>query len=52
MKQYPQADQFVAMMRTGRRPDGTDVSRVMPFSAFAKMNDTDLQALYLFLSQK
>jgi len=52
IKHYPAADQFVAMMRTGKRPDGTDVSRVMPFTAFAKMNDTDLQALYLFLSQK
>ena len=48
----PQADQFVAMMRSGKRPDGTDVSRVMPFGAFEKMNDTDLNALYLFLAQK
>lgn len=52
MKRYPQADQFVAMMRSGKRPDGTDVSRVMPFGAFEKMNDTDLNALYLFLAQK
>ncbi len=36
------------MMRTGKRPDGTDVSRVMPFSSFAKMNDTDLNALHLY----
>ncbi|RZT42940.1 c-type cytochrome [Cupriavidus agavae] len=52
MKAYPTAEQFVAMMRTGKRPDGTDVSRVMPFSAFAKMNDTDLNALYLFLTTR
>jgi len=50
MTRYPQPDQFVAMMRTGKRPDGTDVSRVMPFSSFAKMNDTDLNALHLYLS--
>ena len=52
MKTYPQAEQFVAMMRSGKRPDGSEVSRVMPFGAFAKMNDTDLNALYLFLAGK
>ena len=52
MKKYPQAEQFVAMMRSGKRPDGSEVSRVMPFGAFAKMNDTDLNALYLFLAAK
>nr|WP_315592500.1 c-type cytochrome [uncultured Cupriavidus sp.] len=52
MKTYAQAGQFVAMMRSGKRPDGTDVSRVMPFGAFEKMNDTDLNALYLFLTSQ
>lgn len=50
MKRYTEPQQFVAMMRTGKRPDGTDVSRVMPFSSFAKMNDTDLNALYIYLA--
>ncbi|WP_454763030.1 c-type cytochrome [Cupriavidus campinensis] len=50
MKRYAQPDQFLAMMRTGKRPDGTDVSRVMPFTALGKMNDTDLNALYLYLA--
>lgn len=52
MKKYPQVDQFVAMMRSGKRPDGSDVSRVMPFDSLGKMNDTDLNALYLFLTSK
>jgi len=52
MKTYASAEQFANMMRTGRRPDGTDVSRVMPFSAFAQMNATDLDALYLFLTSE
>ena len=52
MEKYPQSAQFVTIMRTGKRPDGSDVSRVMPFSAFEKMDDTDLNALYLFLVQK
>lgn len=49
MKPYEDAAGFVTMMRTGKRPDGTDVSRVMPFASFAHMNDTDLDALYLYL---
>jgi mono/diheme cytochrome c family protein len=45
---YKDADQFVAMMRSGRRPDGT-VIQVMPFESIAKMDDVDLPALYAFL---
>ena len=46
---YATADQFVAMMRTGRRPDGSAVNTVMPFGALKEINDTDLKALHLFL---
>lgn len=46
---YPDAQAFVAMMRTGKRPDGSAVSPVMPFVALKEMNDTDLQALYVHL---
>jgi len=49
MQPYDDAARFVTMMRTGKRPDGTDVSRVMPFASFAHMNDTDLDALFLYL---
>jgi cytochrome c553 len=46
---YPSADDFVAMMRTGQRPDGTAVSAVMPFSSLREMSDVDLRALYVYL---
>lgn len=49
MANYPDAQAFVAMMKTGKRPDGSAVSPVMPFIALKEMNDTDLQALYLHL---
>ncbi|HUQ28466.1 MAG TPA: c-type cytochrome [Usitatibacter sp.] len=49
MARYDTLDKFVAMMRTGKRPDGTSVSRVMPFMSLRNMNDTDLQAMYLYL---
>ncbi len=49
MKLYPTAESFAAMLRTGKRPDGTDVSPVMPFVALKEMNDTDVQAMYLHL---
>jgi mono/diheme cytochrome c family protein len=49
MPLYPDAPAFVAMMRSGKRPDGSAVSPVMPFVALKEMNDTDLMALYLHL---
>ena len=49
MARYPTLDRFVAMMRTGKRPDGTAVSTVMPFATLAAINDVDLQAMYAYL---
>lgn len=49
MARYADAPQFAAMMRSGRRPDGSAVSPVMPFSSLARMSDVDLAALYLYL---
>jgi mono/diheme cytochrome c family protein len=49
MSRYPTADQFLAMMRSGHRPDGTAISAVMPFGSLGKMNDTDLRALHAYL---
>jgi mono/diheme cytochrome c family protein len=46
---YPTADAFVAMLRSGRRPDGSAVSTVMPFASLKAMSDTDVRALYLHL---
>ncbi len=48
MTRYDSAAKFIALMRTGRRPDGAEV-RVMPFDSFGRMNDTELGALYLHL---
>ena len=49
MPHYANADQFTAMLRTGKRPDGSAVSPVMPFESLAALNDIDVQALYLHL---
>jgi mono/diheme cytochrome c family protein len=48
MARYDTAEKFIAMMRTGKRPDGSEVSKVMPFMALRNFNDTDLQAMYLY----
>jgi mono/diheme cytochrome c family protein len=49
MTRYPSAEVFVAMLRSGRRPDGKTISTVMPFASLGAMNDTDVNALYSFL---
>lgn len=49
MQRYPDAQAFAAMLHSGRRPDGSEVSKVMPFLALKELNDTDVQALYLHL---
>ena len=43
---WSEAD-FIAAMRTGKRPDGTELSEVMP-RAFGGMNDTELRAMWAF----
>ena len=49
MKRYPTPDAFIAMLRTGHRPDGSAISPVMPFGSFRQMNETDMRALYAYL---
>jgi mono/diheme cytochrome c family protein len=49
MVRYPSDAAFASMLRTGKRPDGTAVSRVMPFTTLGKLNDTDIGAVYVFL---
>lgn len=46
---YPTSASFVAMLRTGKRPDGTPI-QVMPFESLGQLSDVDAQALYLFLT--
>ena len=49
LPRYPNAEAFAAMLRTGRRPDGSPVSKVMPFESLGNLNDTDVKAMYAFL---
>ena len=49
MARYADAAAFTAMLRSGKRPDGSAVSPVMPFEALRNLDDTDAQALYAFL---
>lgn len=50
MGRYPDAASFAAMMKSGKRPDGSAVSEVMPFQALREMSDVDVKALYLHLT--
>ena len=49
LERYPSAEEFMAMLKTGKRPDGTSVSKVMPFVSLKEMSDVDVRALYLHL---
>ena len=48
MARYKDAGQFIAMLRSGKRPDGTPI-KVMPFESLAKINDVDAQAMFAYL---
>jgi hypothetical protein len=50
MARYPSADAFASMLKTGKRPDGSDVSKVMPFVSLREMSEVDVRALYLHLT--
>jgi mono/diheme cytochrome c family protein len=45
---YKDPAAFIAMLRSGKRPDGSKIA-VMPFESLAKLNDVDAQALHAFL---
>lgn len=45
---YKDATQFIAMLRSGKRPDGTPI-QVMPFESLGKLSDVDAQAVYAYL---
>lgn len=49
MGHYPTVESFAEMFKTGRRPDGTELSKVMPFTSLKEMSDTDVRATYLYL---
>jgi mono/diheme cytochrome c family protein len=48
MSRYKNAPEFIAMLRSGKRPDGTPI-RVMPFETLARLNEVDAQALHAYL---
>lgn len=50
LPRYRDAAAFKAMLRSGRRPDGSAISPVMPFEALAQLDDVDAEALYLYLN--
>ncbi|MFL6605043.1 MAG: c-type cytochrome [Steroidobacteraceae bacterium] len=49
MPRYASPDAFKAMLRSGRRPDHSEVSKVMPFASLSKLSDVDIAAVYLYL---
>jgi mono/diheme cytochrome c family protein len=49
MPRYDSLDKFKAMLRSGQRPDGSAVSKVMPFASLKTLNDVDVAALYMYL---
>jgi mono/diheme cytochrome c family protein len=51
MARYKTAEQFIGMLRTGHRPDGSAVSTVMPFGSLKQMSDVEMRALYEHLKR-
>jgi mono/diheme cytochrome c family protein len=49
LDRYRTVEQFMAMLKTGVRPDGTSVSKVMPFVSLKELSEVDVRALYLHL---
>lgn len=49
MQRYPTAESMMAMMKSGKRPDGTTISPVMPFGSLSLMTETDMRALHIYL---
>ena len=41
--------QFISAIKTGKRPDGSEIRFPMPWKNFAQMTDTELKALWLYL---
>lgn len=49
MARYANAQAFMQLFKTGKRPDGSTV-QVMPFSSLRELSETDVRALHLYLS--
>lgn len=48
LKGYTEA-QFMVALRTGKRPDGTEINPIMPWKNLSKMTDTEIKALFKYL---
>ncbi|MFZ6647783.1 c-type cytochrome [Undibacterium sp. TJN25] len=49
MTAYATPQALAAMFRSGQRPNGTAINKVMPFQSLKELNDTDVFALYAYL---
>jgi mono/diheme cytochrome c family protein len=49
MPRYTNAAAFAEMFRTGKRPDGTAITDVMPFGMLKEFTDEDIAAVYSYL---
>lgn len=49
MARYEAPEAFAAMLRTGKRPDGTEVNKAMPFESLKNLNELDIRAMHAFL---
>lgn len=49
MLRYTSAEAFMQMLTTGKRPDGSAISPVMPFGSLRQMSETDMRALHAYL---
>ncbi len=45
---YADAAAFKAMLKSGRRPDGSAVSPVMPFEALGQISEVDAEAMFAY----
>jgi mono/diheme cytochrome c family protein len=43
------SEQIIAAIRTGKKPDGGQLSGIMPYPAFSHLSDEDAQAIAAFL---
>jgi cytochrome c553 len=48
MPRYDTLEKFRAMMRSGKRPDGSEIQ--MPFDTLSAFNDNDVAAIYAYLA--
>lgn len=50
MRSYPTPEAFAAMMRSGKRPDGSTI-KVMPFDSLRELSNEELSAMHAFLQK-